>query len=162
SRPTRSKEEAHDYRYFPDPDLLPLVIPNEMTGKILADLPELPLIKFKRYQAEFTLSPHDAHMLSEDRGLSAYFEDALQRYNNPKGIANWIINDLLRSAKLSDLEEGIGAFSTRIPSAHIADLVKLVDEKVISSSIAKRVFALMEKSPEKHPQNIVKENNLEI
>lgn len=163
SRPLRSKEEAHDYRYFPDPDLLPLRLSSEMLEDVSKTLPELPLAKFKRYQSQFGLNPHDAHMLSGERGLSAYFELAVNCHDNPKGIANWIINDLLRSAKeVADFEEGLGEFSTPIAANSIARLVKLIDNQTISSNIAKRVFAVMEKSPERDPLEIVEENQWQV
>jgi|SRR5579871_5766168 len=162
SRSMRSKEEAHDYRYFPDPDLLPLIIPGEMITDAKNNLPELPLDKFDRYQAHFGLNKHDAYMLSQDRALAQYFEDAVQSYHNPKGIANWIINDVMRSAKVSDIEEGLEQFSTRIPSGSIAELVKLVDDQIISSSIAKRVFSIIEKSSDKTPKGVVDENRWQV
>ncbi|HXW53652.1 MAG TPA: Asp-tRNA(Asn)/Glu-tRNA(Gln) amidotransferase subunit GatB [Myxococcota bacterium] len=162
SRAMRSKEEAHDYRYFPDPDLPPLEIPEHMLDEISRNLPELPLAKFKRYQTQFGLNDHDARMLSQDRGLATFFEDAVAHHANPKGLANWIINDVLRSTKGADIEEGLGQFSSNIPPTHIADLVKLVDDQVISSSIGKKVFAIMEKSPENGPREIVVENGWRV
>jgi aspartyl-tRNA(Asn)/glutamyl-tRNA(Gln) amidotransferase subunit B len=162
SRPTRSKEEAHDYRYFPDPDLLPLCISDEMINKSLATLPELPLARLSRYKNQFGLNEHDANMLISDQHLSGYFEEAIKIHSNTKGIANWIINDVLRSAKdAGDIEDG-AIFTTTIPASSIADLVKLIDEQKISSSIGKRVYAILEKSPEKTPQEIVKENNWQV
>lgn len=163
SRAIRSKEQAHDYRYFPDPDLLPMKISDQMIAEITLSLPELPLTKFKRYQNEFGLNAHDAHMLSSERSLAAYFEESVKNHNNPKGIANWIINDLLRTCKESnDLDDGIGNFSVAIPAFNIAQLVKLIDDQIISSSIGKKVFSIMEKSPTKSPFEIVEENQWRV
>jgi aspartyl-tRNA(Asn)/glutamyl-tRNA(Gln) amidotransferase subunit B len=162
SRSTRSKEEAHDYRYFPDPDLLPLVISDDMVLAITKTIPELPHVKYKRYKESFGLSDYDAHTLLSDRNLADYFEKAIEAHNNPKGLANWLINDMLRSSKESDFDEGIGEFSTPIQPHSLAELVKLIDDQIISSNIGKRVFAILEKTPDKSPKNIVNENNWKV
>lgn len=162
TRPMRSKEEAHDYRYFPDPDLLPLVLPDELLSRVKSDLPELPYEKFNRYQKELSLNDYDAQVLTSEHILSSYFEDALSSYNSPKGIANWIINDVLRSSKDNIDEDGLTEDALRIPAKSIAELVKLIDEQVISSSIAKRVYALLEKDPKTSPTAIVEENNWRV
>lgn len=162
SRPMRSKEEAHDYRYFPDPDLLPLKISDEMLGCSLINLPEMPLARFRRYREDFGLNEYDAQMLISDRNLSLYFEDAIKDHANAKGIANWIINDVLRTAKESgDIEEGVG-FHATIPALSIASIVKMIDEGKISSSIGKKIFALLEKSPNRSPVDIVAENKWQV
>jgi aspartyl-tRNA(Asn)/glutamyl-tRNA(Gln) amidotransferase subunit B len=163
SRPMRSKEEAHDYRYFPDPDLLPLVISEKMMQEISLTIPELPHDKFKRYQKELGLSDFDAQVLTSQKTLASYFESAISEYNNPKGIANWIINDVLRSSKLlSDSEERENEFIPAVPATAIANLVKLIDEKIISTNIAKRVYDNLQKSPHKSPIQVVEENNWRI
>lgn len=162
SRTMRSKEEAHDYRYFPDPDLLPLKVSDEMLDCSLINFPEMPLDRFRRYRNDFGLNEYDAQMLISDRNLSLYFEDAIKDHGNAKGIANWIINDVLRIAKEGgDLEEGIG-FHATIPALSIANLVRMIDEGKISSSIGKKVFALLEKSPNRSPVDIVTENKWQV
>jgi aspartyl-tRNA(Asn)/glutamyl-tRNA(Gln) amidotransferase subunit B len=161
SRSMRSKEEAYDYRYFPDPDLLPLVVTEEFITSIKKSLPELPFDKCKRYQTVLGLSEHDAQVLTSDHLLSNYFEDAVNVYNNPKGIANWIINDVLRSSKESSSEEERD-LNLMIPSQSIAKLVKLIDDKIISSNIAKKVFSILEKDINKSPLDIVEENNWRV
>lgn len=158
SRSLRTKEEAHDYRYFPDPDLLPLRISQRIIEDVRVALPELPREKFTRYRQELGLSEFDANMLISNRPLARYFEEALSTHDNPKGIANWIINDVLRSNKEANSEEGPTEFYTPIPPSSIANLVKNIDEKIISSSIAKRVFAILENSPDKSPNDIIEEN----
>jgi aspartyl-tRNA(Asn)/glutamyl-tRNA(Gln) amidotransferase subunit B len=164
SRSMRSKEESHDYRYFPDPDLLPLVLSEELIESIKSTLPELPLARFKRYQENFALSAYDAEILVSDKKIADYFDAALKKHSNAKSIANWIINDILRSSRAhsSNKEDGVGDFSTAIAPESIAELVSLIDSKIISNSIAKNVFLTLEKHPQKSPINIIKENNLEL
>lgn len=162
SRPMRSKEEAHDYRYFPDPDLLPLVLTEKLISEIKNQLPELPYEKCIRYKKTLGLSDYDAQVLTSEYFLSAYFEEALTLYNSPKGIANWIINDVLRSSKENITEDGLTENALHIPSKSIAELVKLIDEQTISSNIAKRVFGILEKEPAKSPLKIVEENNWRV
>lgn len=163
SYPLRSKEEAHDYRYFPDPDLLPLVISEQKINALTSSLPELPYVKNLRYQSQYGLNDHDAHMLTGDRILSSYFEKALALHNNPKAIANVIINDVLRAVKDDvDAENGLNESSLRIPAETIAELVRQIDEQIISSNIAKRVFAILEKSPERSVAQIVTDNGWQM
>lgn len=162
TRPMRSKEEAHDYRYFPDPDLLPLVIPDELLASIKKDLPELPYNKFVRYQKDLGLSEYDAQVLTSEHIISDYFEEAVGHYSSPKGIANWIINDVLRSSKDNNDEEGLTKDSLIIPATSIAELVKLIDSQVISSNIAKSVYSTLEKDPNQSPAKIVEDNNWRV
>ncbi len=160
---TRSKEEAHDYRYFPDPDLLPLHIPENILSKIASSLPELPHTKYLRYRDQCGLNDHDAHLLASDKLLANYFEDILHHHNNAKSTANWIINEVVRSSKeTADPEEGVGCVQLKIPAAAIAELIKLIDEQVISSNIGKRVFAILEKEPQRSPKAIVDENGWRV
>lgn len=163
SRSLRSKEEAHDYRYFPDPDLLPLIIPEEMITRISDSFPEKPYDKYKRYRTSFNLNDYDAFMLTSERAIALYFETALGHHNNPKGIANWIINEVLRSVKeSSDTDDSLSDFTPTISAQALAELVKLIDENVISSNIGKKVFAIMEKSAAKTPAEIVDENQWRV
>ncbi len=163
SRSMRSKEEAHDYRYFADPDLLPLVIGEHMIAEISKTVPELPLEKFHRYQEKFGLNSYDAEILTSDRALAEFFESAVAIHNNPKSIANWIINEVLRNSKgLNEHEQEIGEFNTTISAKSIAELVKLIDAKVISNTIAKQVLTIMAVSPEKSPEQVVNEHHLQV
>lgn len=163
SRTMRSKEEAHDYRYLPDPDLLPLVVSESMLDEVSQSIPEVPIAKFRRYQQQYGLNDYDAQILTDDRRLASYFEAAVARHDNPKSIANWIINEVLRSTKAStDLDESFGDFEPRVPAHSIANLVKLIDDQVISSNIGKRVYASLENSPEKTPAQIVEENHWQV
>ncbi|OPZ23389.1 MAG: Aspartyl/glutamyl-tRNA(Asn/Gln) amidotransferase subunit B [bacterium ADurb.BinA186] len=159
----RSKEEAHDYRYFADPDLLPLVVKDSMIDEITKNIPELPLVKLQNYQDKLGLNLYDAEILTSERSLADFFETAIQFHNNPKNIANWIINEVLRSNKEAhDSDSEVGEFKTSITPHSIAELVKLIDAKTISNTIAKKVFALILQNPEKSPLQIVEENKWHV
>lgn len=161
SRSLRSKEEAHDYRYFPDPDLLPLVLPNTLIDTIASQAPELPIAQLRRYQSAFGLNDHDALMLSSDKLISDYFETALSFHKNPKGIANWILNELLRSGK-SDHDDDQIAFTTSITPKSLASLVKLIDDNKISVGIGKKVLHIMQTSSEDCPEKIIADHGWQV
>ncbi len=160
SRSMRSKEDAHDYRYLPDPDLLPLVISDELINSLKKDLIELPLNKNFRYQRDFGLSEYDATILSNNKNLFDLFENAISLHNNPKVIANWLINEVLKTYKFSSEDDT--DFICPISANSIANLVKLIDTNIISSSIAKKVFAFMVQDPSLSPQQIIKDHDLAI
>lgn len=159
SRSMRSKEEAHDYRYFPDPDLLPLIVDEKHVQKIASSRPELAHEKAKRFCEQLGLTAYDAKVLTQEKELADYFESALVVHNNAKAIANWVINDVLRIVKSHSSDDELGAFSCKIPSQTIAGLVKLIDDRVISGKIAKQVFEILVDNPTRDPADIVKENN---
>jgi len=138
TRSMRSKEEAMDYRYFPDPDLLPLVLDAAWVKAIEDSLPELPDAKKARLQSQFGLSPYDASVLTGDGDLAAFFETAVVG-RDPKLTANWIINDL--SGALA--KDGLEIATSPIPASDIAELVGLIETDVVSSKIAKVVFEHM-------------------
>jgi aspartyl-tRNA(Asn)/glutamyl-tRNA(Gln) amidotransferase subunit B len=134
----RSKEEAHDYRYFPEPDLPALILDQAWIEQVRADLPELPAQKRARFVAEYDLSERDADVLCSDRQVAKYFDEAVAFYaQNPKGIANWVINELLREAKDTGLD------AVLVKPRELARLVALIDDDVISGKIAKEVFEAM-------------------
>ena len=135
TRSMRSKEEAHDYRYFPDPDLLPLLLEEAWIADIKATLPELPDPKRKRFISQYGLSPYDATVLISEQAKANYFE-AAARGRDAKLVANWVTNEL--SARLST--DGKDFDASPLPAAHVAELVALIEEGVISSKIAKEVF----------------------
>lgn len=137
TRSMRSKEEAHDYRYFPEPDLPDLILEEGFVDKLRAQLPELPAARLLRYQSELDLGLKEARVLTEDIHVARFFEKALVRHDNPKLIANWIINEVLREAK----GEEVNALAFG-PEA-LAELVGLIDNQVISGKIAKEVFQAM-------------------
>jgi aspartyl-tRNA(Asn)/glutamyl-tRNA(Gln) amidotransferase subunit B len=151
----RSKEEAHDYRYFPDPDLLPLVIDNSWIEKVREDLPELPVQKKKRFVAEYGLPSTDAEFLSADRQLAGYFEDCLKEFPQPRQVSNWIMGSLLGLLHA----EGKSVDQTPISAPGLAELLKLVDDGTISGKIAKTVFDEMAASG-KSARRIVDERGL--
>ncbi len=157
TRSMRSKEDAQDYRYFPDPDLLPLIVSSEKVSAVQANLPELPAAKKARLM-QLGITEDNAGVLCEEATTASYFEAALSGHNNAKGISNWVVNDVLRfmkSASNTSDGESIDLASCPIPAPHIGELVRLIDEKVITGKIAKDVFAEMEKEPSQSPQAIV-------
>ncbi len=156
SRSMRSKEEAHDYRYFPDPDLLPLRLTDALISELKATIPELARQKQERYQNSLGLSSYDAEILTSDHQLADFFEDTLKLHNNPKAIANWIINELIKHAP----EES--EFNFLITPQALAELVSLIDNKIISNNIAKQVFNHLLANPKLSPKQIVADNNWQV
>ena len=135
----RSKEFAHDYRYFPDPDLLPVVVTPARKAAILAELPELPDAKRARFISEYAISAYDAGVLTGSAALADYFEAAVRAGAQPKSAANWIQTDLLR--RLNDSGKEISA--SPVSAAALADLLCRIDRNEITGAIAKRVLAKM-------------------
>ncbi|HEV2082903.1 MAG TPA: Asp-tRNA(Asn)/Glu-tRNA(Gln) amidotransferase subunit GatB [Brevundimonas sp.] len=135
TRSMRSKEEAHDYRYFPDPDLLPLEIEQAWIDGIRASLPELPDDKRKRLMSQYGLSQYDAVVLISEQAKADYFE-AAAKGRDAKLVANWVTNEL--SARLA--ADGRDFAENTLPASHVAELVELIETDVISSKIAKEVF----------------------
>jgi aspartyl-tRNA(Asn)/glutamyl-tRNA(Gln) amidotransferase subunit B len=131
-RPMRSKEESHDYRYFPDPDLPPLVLSTEWVASRRAELPELPEAKRGRFMTGFGLAAYDAGVLAAERGIADYFEAVVGAGVDPKSAANWVINDALRSYNEA------GSFA--VSAADLASLVGLVKDGTVSNQAAKRVY----------------------
>jgi len=138
----RSKEEAHDYRYFPEPDLLPLKIKDSWVNEIKDSLPELPVNRKERFIKDFGLSDYDASRLVEIKSLGDYFEEAAKDYKEYKKLTNWILSELLRYLG----EEGIEINSSPISAERLAELLHLIDRKVISGKIAKTIFEQMFKT----------------
>lgn len=151
----RSKEMAHDYRYFPDPDLMPVEVDEAWLSSLRETLPEKPFDRQRRYFEEFGLPYTITSVLVPDALLCHYFEEAVSVHPRPQPIANWIVNDLLRELSAA----GQTLAESRIRPSDIAGLVKLVEEGVISSNIAKEVFIAMFESG-KAPALIVDEKGL--
>lgn len=166
SRSMRGKEEAQDYRYLPDPDLPILVVTPEEIAAVSATLPELPLQKRARYIEHLGLSELDATVLTDDHAIATYFERALAAHDNAKGVANWVINEVLRVAKTKLAaggdEEAAGIASAGISPEAIGQLVKLVDTGVVTGKIAKQVFAALERGEGDDPARIVEEQGLRV
>ncbi len=140
TRSMRSKEYAHDYRYFPEPDLVPLVLDAAVVDRERTELPELPRSRRDRFVARYGLPAYDAAILTQTRALAEYFETAARETSNAKAVSNWMMSELLRVLPGDD-EAAIR--ECRIPPAHLASLVRLIDEGTISGKIAKSVFETM-------------------
>ena len=138
TRAMRSKEEAHDYRYFPDPDLLPLVVEQSEVDELAAGLPELPDDKRARFVRDFGLTPYDASVLTVERESADFFE-AVAANGDPKMAANWVINELF--GRLN--KEGLAVADSPISAGQLSGLVGLVSEGVISGKIAKDLFEIL-------------------
>ena len=151
----RSKEEAHDYRYFPDPDLLPLVIDDEWVAEVKDALPELPAQRRERFVSEYKLPAYDAGVLTSGRQLSEFFEACLNTFHHPKQTANWVMGPLLGLLKT----EGKTIDQSPISAENLAGLIQLIQEDVISGKIAKTVFEEMAASG-KSAKEIVDEKGL--
>lgn len=132
----RSKEEAHDYRYFPEPDLLPLFVDPEWIERVRGELPELPAAKRARFRSQFGLSTYDTTILTDTQRLADYFEAVCRIYPNPKHVANWIITEVLR--ELADPERDLTTFALK--PQDLATLLKQIEDGTISGKIAKDVF----------------------
>lgn len=139
TEPMRSKEDAHDYRYFPDPDLLPFTPAREWVDSLRALVPELPLARKQRLASQYGLPPGDAEVLKSNPDLCAVFEQAAAGYAHPKAIANWVINNLPAQLAAS----GSTVADLRFTPAQLRDLAAMVESGRISSKIAQDVFADM-------------------
>ena len=148
----RGKEEAHDYRYFPDPDLVPIVVDPEWVSAIKAGLPELPEAKKGRFAREYGIPEYDAEVLTSSKPLANYYEACLKGYAKPKIVSNWIMSELLRELKRDERE----IEECPVPASNLAQMIKLIDEGLISGKIAKSVFEEMYRTGKK-AEEIVKE-----
>ncbi|ADE54426.1 Asp-tRNA(Asn)/Glu-tRNA(Gln) amidotransferase subunit GatB [Coraliomargarita akajimensis] len=157
----RSKEEAHDYRYFPDPDLMPVQMDRARVAELKASLPERPFDKQRRFEADFKLPYTVTSVLCPNRELSEFFEAALETHNAPKLIANYVANDLLR--ELSEASEhgqqALSVSESKLTPAHIGTLAKIIEDGTISKQIAKEVFTDMFQSGDM-PDAIVEKKGL--
>lgn len=151
----RGKEQAHDYRYFPEPDLVPLEIDSEWVDSIRNQLPELPREKKERFVKEYGIPEYDAGVLTDSLALATFFEDCVSSYNDAKAVSNWIMGDFLRLVK----EENLDIEEVKITGALMAKMLQLMDKGVISSKIAKTIFEEMFKTG-KDPELIVEEKGL--
>jgi len=136
----RSKEQAHDYRYFPEPDLPPVVVSDAALAALRSSLPELPEDRFVRYTGPLGLSQQDAGVLVAEREIAAYFDAVIAAGAPAKRAANWVINDVL--ARVGDAR-GLGAADLSVPPAALAELCRLVDDGTLSGKLAKDVFGRM-------------------
>lgn len=151
----RSKEDAHDYRYFPDPDLVPLIVDDKWIESCRKVLPELAPQKAARFVSQYGIPEYDAAVLTTDKALADYFERAVKVHDNAKKISNWIMSELLRELKNTGKE----ITECPVTAEHIAKLVQLIDNNTISGKIAKTVFEEMFQNG-KDPESVIKEKNL--
>jgi len=152
----RAKEQAQDYRYFPEPDLLPVRVSDEMLARVRAGLPELPLERRSRFVRDYGLSDYDAGVLTDAREVADYFEACLAAHDAPKSVANWIINEVLRVVN----ERGISVAEFEVSPERLAGLVRLVDEGRINANVARRIMAEMARTG-KDALTLVKEQGAE-
>jgi aspartyl-tRNA(Asn)/glutamyl-tRNA(Gln) amidotransferase subunit B len=145
TRSMRSKEYAHDYRYFPEPDLVPLVLEPAGIEAIRATLRELPRARRQRFVSDYGLPAYDAAVLTQSRALAEYFESAVRAFPNPKVVSNWIMSELLREIPGDD-ERALQA--CRVTPEHLVGLLRLIENATISGKIAKDVFERMLRSGE--------------
>jgi aspartyl-tRNA(Asn)/glutamyl-tRNA(Gln) amidotransferase subunit B len=136
TRSMRTKEEAHDYRYFPEPDLLPLLIPDEMVTKLRSQLPELPQAKRARFVSHYAIPPYDAGVLTASKDLAKYFEDTVRIFDDPKSVSNWIMGELLRILKENSKELS----DSLVTPEKLAGLLTLIKDGKISGKIGKDVL----------------------
>lgn len=155
TRQMRSKEEAHDYRYFPEPDLPPIVVTSELLDDVKSELPELPDVRFERFVKELGLKEDDAEVLTESRYLADYFEEALNILDDPKAIANVILTEVLRVLN----EKSISIVDFSISPERLTELIKLKKDDKINSSAMQTIFNEMLESSNS-PMELAKELNL--
>ena len=153
--PMRSKEEAHDYRYFPEPDLVPLHIDPEWIDRVSESIPELPDGRRRRFESQYGLPPYDAEVLVASRGLADYFEAAVEVFEQPKVVSNWMMGDLIRELNQARHSPDEAPVTPR----QLADLLRLIDQGTISGKIAKTVFEEMYRTG-KQAADIVAERGL--
>ncbi|MGD0153726.1 MAG: Asp-tRNA(Asn)/Glu-tRNA(Gln) amidotransferase subunit GatB [Thermacetogeniaceae bacterium] len=137
--PMRTKEEASDYRYFPDPDLVPLVISPDLIDRVRSELPELPAAKHQRFMADYSLPSYDAGVLTSDRALADFYEACIVAYYDQKVVSNWVTGEFLKLLKAHNLEVA----ESRLTPAHLVAMLNLIDQGTISGKIAKTIFEEM-------------------
>jgi aspartyl-tRNA(Asn)/glutamyl-tRNA(Gln) amidotransferase subunit B len=151
----RSKEEAHDYRYFPEPDLFPVFVNKDWRNEIAAKLPELPDQRKNRFMNTFNLPEYDAEILTQSKEIANYYEKVISCTNDYKTASNWVMGDVLKIIN----EEKIDIINFPISAEHLAELINIINDDTISGKIAKEIFREMLKE-NKHPLDIVKTKDL--
>ena len=151
----RSKEEAHDYRYFPDPDLVPLKLDKEWVEGFMSSLPELPAARARRFVSDYGLPEYDAGILTSSKGLAEYFESCVKCFNQPKTVSNWVMGELTRELNNSGTDVSVSPVSPE----RLVELLSLVDQGTISLKVAREIFPEVYSSG-KTPAQIVQEKGL--
>ncbi len=151
----RGKEEAHDYRYFPDPDLVPIFIDNAWIEEMKKSLPELPLEKRERFIRDYQIPPYDAGVLTSSRALAGYFEEVARLSGKPKTASNWVMGDVLRflNEEKRDIKE------CRVPPGSLAEMIQLIEDGTISGKMAKDIIVEMYRTG-KSPQTVIEEKGM--
>ncbi|MCS6862879.1 MAG: Asp-tRNA(Asn)/Glu-tRNA(Gln) amidotransferase subunit GatB, partial [Abditibacteriales bacterium] len=139
TEPMRSKEYAHDYRYFPEPDLVPLVIDAAWIARVKAELPELPRARKQRFIEQYGLPEYDARVLTASKATADFFEACVREHDNPKAVSNWVMGDF--AALLN--AEGIDISASKVTPRHLAEMLKLIDAGTITGRMAKDIFEEM-------------------
>jgi len=152
----RGKEEAHDYRYFPDPDLLPVVVDDIWIEEVRQSLPELPVARRQRFVADYAIPVADAEVLTADRNLADFFEATVKFFSQPKAIANWIMAEMLKYLN----EDKVSILKSPVTPQGLAELLQLIADGIISGKIAKQVFAQMYSRADNDPRQIVTDQGL--
>lgn len=151
----RSKEEAHDYRYFPDPDLVPLSLSPEWIDDLRKTLPELPAVRQRRFVGEYGLPEYDAGVLTGSKALADYFEACVALFPQPKTVSNWVMGELLRELN----QAGVSAAASPVSPERLVSLLRLVEQGTVSLKVARELFPELYASG-KTPEQIVKEKGL--
>ena len=153
--PMRSKEEAHDYRYFPEPDLTPIIIPQEKVDELEKSLPEMPIEKRARFVSEYGLSEKDASIIISSKTLAKFYEEVVGLGGNPKTVSNYILGDLLRMLNANNMEPE----DIKISPKNFVSLLKIIESGKISNTASKEVFKEMFES-DKDPEIIIEDKGL--
>ena len=151
----RSKEEAHDYRYFPDPDLVPLSISEDWIEELRRTVPELPAVRQTRFVSEYGLPNYDAGVLTASRSLADYFEACVKLFHQPKTVSHWVMGELLHALNNS----GTAVSESPVSPERLVSLLKLVDDGTVSLKVAREIFPELYAS-KKSPEQIVQEKGL--
>ena len=151
----RSKEEAHDYRYFPDPDLVPVVVDGDWMENVRGQLPELPLAKRERFVRDYRIPAYDAGVLTADKALAHYYEEVVALCSSPKAASNWVMGDVMRFLN----EDKRDIRDCPISAAALAEMIKLIEDGTISGKMAKEISEEMYKTG-KSPRDIIAEKGM--
>ncbi|HJT21718.1 MAG TPA: Asp-tRNA(Asn)/Glu-tRNA(Gln) amidotransferase subunit GatB [Nitrospira sp.] len=151
----RSKEEAHDYRYFPDPDLVPLKFEKDWIDAFRGTVPELPAARARRFASDYGLPEYDAGVLTASKGLADYFEACVKLFHQPKTVSNWVMGELTRELNQS----GRDVLNSPVAPERLVSLLQMVDDETVSLKVAREIFPEMYRSG-KAPQQIVQERDL--
>ena len=154
----RSKDDAQDYRYFPEPDLAPIVLSDEYINNIKDNLPEMPHIKKERYVSEYGLPEYDAEILTSSKKTASFFEKTNSICNNPKSVSNWLMGDFARLLNEKEIEID----ESKVTEENLASLIMLIDKGTISSKIAKQIFEEMFETGEKAEDIVNKKGLIQI